>query len=380
MDFSKIWQAFWRRQARHAQRTAMSGVAPLRAPAPESRVGPRASAWVDGHWEQGQFESVAQGAFPALTLNYGLYLPPGEPASVSEAAARTASAHGRARHPATPLVVMLHGCAQSGEALARGTRMNVLADRHGFAVLYPDQLTKRHTHGCWHWYDLTPAAGGVEAHAISSLIAQLVDSHGFDPARVYVAGLSAGAGMATALALRYPTQFAALATHSAPVYGVARSVTSALDVMRRGAQDDPRLAIPSGHPGMPALLLHGAADEVVNPVNLAQLRTQFLALNGMLDPAGQLTADCSDCSDWTLDEHGEPAAPAQCHTYLRAGHSLMQTWLVPALGHAWSGGDDTVPFHAAQGPDASALAWSFFSTHSCPQVEPRAAPMLADTA
>ena len=36
------------------------------------------------------------------------------------------------------LMVMLHGCKLSAEALAHGTRMNALADREGFIVLYPE--------------------------------------------------------------------------------------------------------------------------------------------------------------------------------------------------------------------------------------------------
>src|SRR5512133_1725663 len=38
-----------------------------------------------------------------------------------------------------PLLVMLHGCAQTAEAFATSTRMNQIAAKEGFAVLYPDQ-------------------------------------------------------------------------------------------------------------------------------------------------------------------------------------------------------------------------------------------------
>jgi len=345
MDLSKFWRRFT--SHKRAPASGASREAGARVTASESRVGPRASAWVEGQWEKSHYQAPAAGVYPSLALDYGLYVPQG------------------AAGKALPLVVMLHGCSQSSEAFARGTRMNVLADRYGFAVLYPEQAAKRHAQACWHWYDTTAKAGGAEAHAIIALLDRLVEQHGFDATRIYVAGLSAGAGMATLLAFDYPDRFAAVATHSGVVFGAAHSVPSALDAMRRGSTDDPaalaRAALRGkgsnaddapAHPGIPALLLHGARDELVNPVNLEQLEAQFLALNGLLAVDGTLV-------DVTLaaSEHDT----YRQRIYRRDGQDLLKVYLVAELGHAWSGGDDTVPFHAGIGPDASEEIWSFFS-------------------
>ena len=51
-----------------------------------------------------------------------------------------------------PVVVMLHGCKQSAESFAAGTRICRLAERSGFAVLFPEQAKTAHAHRCWHWH------------------------------------------------------------------------------------------------------------------------------------------------------------------------------------------------------------------------------------
>jgi poly(hydroxyalkanoate) depolymerase family esterase len=307
----------------------------------ESRVGPRAAAWVEGQWSTGTFRTPFVAGQSGMDLSYGLYVPP---------------RLGDTRTDPLPLVVMLHGCGQSAAAFARGTRMNVLADQHRFAVLYPEQSEQRHPHACWHWYDPSSAKGGAEAHAVAALVERMLDEHDFDATRVYVAGLSAGAGLSTTLAFAYPHRFAAVAAHSGVVFGAASSVMSGLDAMRRGTQKNPAgLASAAldgrSHPGMPALLIHGMTDDVVHPVNLTQLETQFLALNGLLDASGRLV-------DARVEESQDPMAVKR--DYFRGGQCVMRTYQVTDLNHAWSGGDDTVPFNAAHGLEASREIWHFF--------------------
>ncbi|HEY1609260.1 MAG TPA: PHB depolymerase family esterase [Paraburkholderia sp.] len=303
------------------------------APQRESRVGPRPAAWAAGEWRRAMHVAPATLLRLESELPYGLYVP------------------SNAKTAGMPLVVMLHGCKQTIDQFAEGTRMNLLADQHGFAVVYPEQPENAHAHRCWHWYDEREQAGGGEADAVVSLVDALVAEYGFDESRVYVAGMSAGAGLAALLAMRAPRRFAAVALHSGPVYGEAHSGISALDVMRRGTREEPDALIArrvdlAGYPGMPAIVLQGNDDRVVAPVNGEQLVTQFLRLNHFGDTASAVNEEMRDGS--------------MVREYRRSGRAVVRWCQVEGLDHAWSGGDGAVPFHSATGPDASAMIWSFF--------------------
>jgi Esterase PHB depolymerase len=52
-----------------------------------------------------------------------------------------------------PLLVMLHGCGQDASSFAAGSRMNRIAERERFMVLYPEQDRLANTQGCWNWFD-----------------------------------------------------------------------------------------------------------------------------------------------------------------------------------------------------------------------------------
>jgi poly(hydroxyalkanoate) depolymerase family esterase len=311
---------------------------PPRPGARESRVRPRASAWASGSWTRSFHSAPAAPGRLVNHLQYGLYVPAGF------------------AYESMPLVVMLHGCTQSIDEFAEGTRMNVLADRYGFAVVYPEQSKHAHSHRCWHWYDSGDTAGGAEARAVVSLVDALIAQHGFDSERVYVAGISAGAGLTALLAVKYPAHFAAVALHSGPALGEARSGITAMDVMRRGARREPvaladEVTDVPNYPGMPAIIIHGDADHVVAPVNAEQLAVQFLRLNRILDANGARKSG---------EVREERKGGVVMRDYVRGGRRVVRLCRVQGLAHAWSGGDEAVPFHSAKGPDASALVWEFF--------------------
>ena len=131
-----------------------------------------------------------------------------------------------------PLMVMLHGCGQTGRDFAVSTRMNRLATRERFLVLYPEQDRIANAQGCWNWFERRSGKADAEAATSMAAVDQVCLLYGVDRERVAVAGLSAGASMAALLATRYPLRFKAVAMHSGVAPGAARSPATALGAMR----------------------------------------------------------------------------------------------------------------------------------------------------
>jgi poly(hydroxyalkanoate) depolymerase family esterase len=275
----------------------------------------------------------------------------------------------RAAGAALPLVCMLHGCNQDAASFAAATRMNELADRHGFAVVYPQQQRNANQQGCWNWFD--PAhqtRGGGEPAAIAAIVGELVGGSSgpsIDRGRVFVAGLSAGGAMAAILALTYPDVFAAVAVHSGLPYGVAGNVPGAFEVMRRGAASETGIgeaahAAMGGHERpVPSLVIHGCADRTVAPLNGEQLLRQMMSANRLAAPA-LCDPDPARPARRSESAAGDRHAYTTSEWHDARGELLHQSLLVDGLGHAWSGGTPGGSFTDPRGPDASAAIWRFF--------------------
>ncbi|MBP7003156.1 PHB depolymerase family esterase [Amaricoccus sp.] len=241
-----------------------------------------------------------------------------------------------------PLVLMLHGCTQNPDDFARGTRMNAAAEETGALVLYPAQPATANPKRCWNWFRPEDQNGALgEAALLAGLTRSVIAAENVDPARVYVAGISAGGAMAANLAAAYPEIFAAAGVHSGLPAGAAHDVPSAFGAMRGGSR-----GAPAERP-VRTIVFHGDGDPVVNPANAAAVVEQATA------PAGTLRVE-------TLD------GTAGGRTFRRSIHSdgygrtLCEQWTVHGAGHAWSGGDPSGSHAAAAGPNASREMLRFF--------------------
>lgn len=246
-----------------------------------------------------------------------------------------------------PLLVMLHGCGQDADALAASSRMNQIAAREGFFVLYPEQDRLSNVQGCWNWYDTRNGRAQAEAYSIEAAIEQVCLAHNVDRQRIALAGISAGAGMAALMAILHPERYRAVAMHSGIAPGVAHSSTGAVKAMvGKGKVAAPLPPLAALVPVPALLVIHGTADHVVAPANGRDAAQRWAERVGA-------RAD----TPRTVQRGTRYAATV---TDYRVGRRRVVTLCeIARLGHAWSGGAAGQPFSDPQGPDASRMIWAF---------------------
>jgi poly(hydroxyalkanoate) depolymerase family esterase len=286
----------------------------------------------------------------AGTRSYQLYIPSGY------------------RGQILPLVVMLHGCTQTPEDFAAGTRMNRLAEKEQFFVAYPAQTVPANQSKCWNWFQTTDQhRDRGEPSIIAGITRQLTSTYHIDVRRVYLAGLSAGGAMAAIMGMNYPDLYAAVGVHSGLAYGAAHDLPSAFAAMQHGGKSPLRQqhhhprAVKTPTRLVPTIVFHGDRDTTVHPNNGDQVLAQWATLH-----AGHENARAAKTKLHVTLQRGQIP---DGHTYTRSvyreanGRAVMERWLVHDAGHGWSGGSPYGSFTNPKGPDASQEMVRFFYQH-----------------
>jgi poly(hydroxyalkanoate) depolymerase family esterase len=254
----------------------------------------------------------------------------------------------RDRGQPMPLVVMLHGCTQSPDDFAAGTRMNFLAEEEGFLVAYPEQTAAANASRCWNWFqaaDQQRERG--EPALLAGLTRQIMVEHRVDANRVYVAGLSAGGAMAAIMAATHSDLYAAVGVHSGLAPGSAHDLPSALQAMQHGKHSGRTAADQT----VPLILFQGDHDSTVHPTNADEFIRQW-----------------AEGGKQNVTMHRGEVAGGRAYTRViyhgGSGRPTVERWIVHGAGHAWSGGSANGSYTDPSGPDASAEWVRFFKEHA----------------
>ena len=289
-------------------------------------------------------------------------------------------------HKRVPLIVYLHGCNQTADDVAVGTRLEELAEEKELLVLFPEQtrpagstypLADGNGSGCWNWFhpDHQSRKSGEPA-TLAAMTRDVMSRFAVDDRRVWLAGASAGADMATILAATHPDLYAAVA----PIAGCAYRSCTDLDGSAAFAAMGEHARV------VPTLVVQGSADVVNNAAMGGTAVTQWVGTNDLADdgaangsvpavpaatnhPAVQGTAPGDPCiGNSRLPCLGGVLGLASYpYTHLRwdgaAGTSVVEALVIHGANHADTGGNPEGSFVDPVGPDLAHAMHDFFVAH-----------------
>jgi poly(hydroxyalkanoate) depolymerase family esterase len=172
-----------------------------------------------------------------------------------------------------PLILFLHGCTTHPQA----TAFNELVEARGFAVAYPLQPTSANAQGCWNWgLPQHQHRDTGEPSLIAGITREIARHQAIDAGRVFIAGHSAGAAVATVMASTYPDLYAAAGIFAGCAYQGCWGLTDWAAYQAMGSHAR----------AVPAYIVWGTND-TVNSYLVGRLQLlQWLGTNDLADDGG----------------------------------------------------------------------------------------------
>jgi poly(hydroxyalkanoate) depolymerase family esterase len=225
-----------------------------------------------------------------------------------------------------PLVVALHGCAQSASSYDDEPGWQQLAERWKFALLLPQQQSSNNASSCFNWFEPGDTARDQgEALSIRQMVDRMIADHASAPDRVYITGLSAGGAMAATMLAVYPDVFAGGAIVSGLPHHCATSQGAAFGCMNPGSDltpaqwgDKVRASSTWAGPWPIVSIWHGDSDYVVRQTNATESMEQWTDVHGI---------------DQTADLSGTVAGYPRRVYNDAAGNPRVETYSITGMGH-----------------------------------------------
>ena len=232
-----------------------------------------------------------------------------------------------------PIVFVLHGCSQSAEGIAKQTQWNVLADKYGFYVVYPQQNLINNPSLCFNWFsteDVQKNQG--ESLSIKEMLNYMINNYPIDQDRVFVYGVSAGAAMSVVLMANFPDIIDGGALLAGGPFLPELTDLQRMDVMfnpKDNTNEKLGTPIKKLNPGFlgnypKVIIIQGRNDLVVNPKNADLLIKQWSFLHSIDNNLTDTLSDFNQSRDVTkfLFKNSEEETKVVFYDINRMGHSI----------------------------------------------------------
>ena len=264
-----------------------------------------------------------------------------------------------ARRPA-PLVFAFHGAGGSDSGIERMTRFDVLADRDGVIVAFPQGIAREWNGGRNPRGIPAPSKDVDDLRFVEAIIEAVSREHRVDPKRIFATGISAGGIFSSYLGARMSGRFAAVA----PVVGGLAAPVAA--------------DFKPDHP-VSVLVIQGTADPIM-PFDGGEVAENVgKGRRGTIVSTQQaltLWVRGDGCSETPSrgevpDRDPRDGCRAAVSTWPRGKNGTEVTFFrVEGGGHTWPGGPQYLPERiigkVCRDFDASATIWEFFKAHPKP--------------
>ncbi len=255
-----------------------------------------------------------------------------------------------------PMVLVLHGRADTAAAFMRNSGWTRKANASGFLAVFPEALPPDPTRAPQFfgnppmWSDRPPLPGRQSESAddldfLAAVLDEVTAMFGADPKRIYAAGFAEGGSMAFQLALAMPERIAAIAPVAGCLWTQRPKLRKPVSMMYIVGADDPLVPLSGGK----VRLLGGRVETWPRVGDIVR---QWAELLGCPPQAKALRT--------------EEGVIAVAYGPGREGSEVV-FYIVKGHGHVWPGGrrilSERLVGKTSNALNANDVIWDFFQKH-----------------